>query len=81
MAEFGCGKGIPARSILHGCGIKSEWLAQNDDREAITRNGGRNSNPFEVGVGSLGSQVRTGKTLVRKILFSQPNWGVLDELN
>jgi hypothetical protein len=49
-------KGYPARSILHGCGIKSEWLALLEAR-------------FEP-----------EKILVRRILFSQPNWGVLDEL-
>ena len=40
MAKFGCAKGYPARSIWHGCGIKSEWLAQNDDREGITKMAG-----------------------------------------
>jgi hypothetical protein len=56
----------------------SGWLKTTIEK--LSREMAGSSNPFEVGVGPLEAGFEPEKSLVRKILFSQPNWGVLDEL-
>jgi hypothetical protein len=41
---------------------------------------GGTQTPLKSGLDLLEARFEPEKTLVRKILFSQPNWGVLDEL-
>ena len=79
MAEFGCGKGNPARSIWHGSGIRSESLAQTTIEKVSPKWRGTQT-PLKSGLALFEARFEPEKILARKIIFSQPNWGVLDEL-